>query len=203
MQVLKEEIRSSILKVAKRQFLENGYADTSVRSIASAAGVGVSNMYNYFLNKDVLLQEVLRPLTVQMEVMLQSNHGHGSPVDHSRFSEEYYRKCTDDYLQLWKKHKSLMAILLFRSQGSSMEDYLDSYVEHSAKVTSEWLRRLKEENPEVNTDISYFTVRLHSVWMITFLKEIILNNLKEPQIREAMSEYVKFEIEGWKAILRL
>ena len=58
MQVLKEDIRSRILTVARQQFERNGYSKTSMREIAVLAGVGVGNIYNYFTNKDELFREV-------------------------------------------------------------------------------------------------------------------------------------------------
>ena len=57
MQVLKEDIRSRILTVARQQFERNGYSKTSMREIAVLAGVGVGNIYNYFTNKDELFRE--------------------------------------------------------------------------------------------------------------------------------------------------
>lgn len=58
MQVLKEDIRSRILTVARQQFERKGYVKTSMREIAGLAGVGVGNIYNYFTNKDELFREV-------------------------------------------------------------------------------------------------------------------------------------------------
>ena len=54
MQVLKEDIRSRILTVARQQFERKGYVKTSMREIAELAGVGVGNIYNYFTSKDEL-----------------------------------------------------------------------------------------------------------------------------------------------------
>lgn len=48
MQILKDNIRSRILDVAKQQFELKGYSKTSMREIAVDVGVGVGNIYNYF-----------------------------------------------------------------------------------------------------------------------------------------------------------
>ena len=48
MQIKKDYTREQIVEVAKRVFLKNGYAKTSMRDIAKGAGIGVSNIYNYF-----------------------------------------------------------------------------------------------------------------------------------------------------------
>ena len=52
MQIKKDYTREQIVEIAKRVFLKNGYAKTSMRDIAAGAGIGVSNIYNYFKSKD-------------------------------------------------------------------------------------------------------------------------------------------------------
>ena len=49
MQILKDNIRSRILDVAKQQFELKGYSKTSMREIAVDVGVGVGNIYNLSL----------------------------------------------------------------------------------------------------------------------------------------------------------
>lgn len=50
-----ENLREQLLREAKRQIEEMGYAKTTVRSVASACGVGVGTVYNYFSSKDMLI----------------------------------------------------------------------------------------------------------------------------------------------------
>src|ERR1700694_5930219 len=52
-----------IVRAAAESLLENGYAGTSVRSIASRAGVAIGNLQNYFPTKSELLIEAWRHLT--------------------------------------------------------------------------------------------------------------------------------------------
>jgi len=50
----KTQTRATILRVALTQFAETGYADTSVRSVAAAAGVNPSLVTHFFANKEGL-----------------------------------------------------------------------------------------------------------------------------------------------------
>jgi len=50
-----ENVRDQLLTEAKRQISENGYANTTIRSVASACNLGVGTVYNYFKSKDVLI----------------------------------------------------------------------------------------------------------------------------------------------------
>lgn len=52
-------VREQLLAEAKKQIIAQGYAQTTVRSVASACGVGVGTVYNYFESKDVLIASFL------------------------------------------------------------------------------------------------------------------------------------------------
>ena len=50
-----ENIREKLLEEAKRQVTENGYSAMTIRSVATACGVGTGTVYNYFPSKDMLV----------------------------------------------------------------------------------------------------------------------------------------------------
>src|SRR5438309_9488241 len=56
--------RELIVRAAADSLLENGYAGTSVRAIASRAGVAIGNLQYYFPSKSELLVEAWRYFTV-------------------------------------------------------------------------------------------------------------------------------------------
>ncbi|MDQ2758756.1 MAG: TetR family transcriptional regulator [Actinomycetota bacterium] len=53
-------LRDDILAAALRQFADDGFANTSVRSVAREAGVDPGLVRHYFGSKDVLLREVVQ-----------------------------------------------------------------------------------------------------------------------------------------------
>ena len=55
--------REQIVRAAADSLLENGYSGTSVRAIASRAGVAIGNLQYYFPTKSELLVEAWRHLT--------------------------------------------------------------------------------------------------------------------------------------------
>ena len=50
-----ENIREKLLDEAKRQVSELGYSAMTIRSVATACGVGTGTVYNYFPSKDMLV----------------------------------------------------------------------------------------------------------------------------------------------------
>src|ERR671938_1901126 len=57
--------RELIVRAAAESLLETGYAGTSVRAIASRAGVAIGNLQYYFPTKSELLVEAWRYLTAR------------------------------------------------------------------------------------------------------------------------------------------
>lgn len=61
MQTQKSNIRDNILKAAQGRFATRGYQKTSMRDIATEAGVGVGNVYNR-LSADFALTDQIHTL---------------------------------------------------------------------------------------------------------------------------------------------
>ena len=194
MQVLKEDIRGRILAVAKLQFGQKGYSKTSMREIAELAGVGGGNIYNYFASKDELFGEVVRPVMHALEAMLQEHHGiRGEDVMRMK-SEKYLKACIDEYVSLIDEHRTLLEILLFRAQGSLLEHFRESYTDRSS---------MQRKYPEINTTVSDFIIHLHTVWMFTMFEELLMHSVPKQEMEAILHDYILFEIQGWRAIIKI
>ncbi len=203
MQVLKKDIRGRILTVARRHFRQSGYSRTSMREIAESAGIGVGNIYNYFTSKDELFREVLRPVLRALEAMLQEHHGiRGEDIMVMR-SEKYLKSCIDEYVSLIDKHRSLMEILLFRAQGSSLERFRENYTDRSTEVVKAWFVSMKEKHRDINASVSDFIIHLHTVWMFTMFEELLMHSVPRQEMEAILHDYILFEIQGWRAIVKI
>jgi AcrR family transcriptional regulator len=52
--------RAALVDAAQKEFSQHGYAATTARSIAKAAGVSTGSFYQYFVDKDAVLRELGR-----------------------------------------------------------------------------------------------------------------------------------------------
>ena len=203
MQTLKSDIRNRILSAAKEQFMQRGYLKTSMREIADAVDVGVGNLYNYFENKDELFCVILRPVSDALERMLQEHHGAKGADIMLICSEEYLKSAVDEYISLINKHGELMKILLFHSQGSSLETFSEDYTNRSTEMVKTWFAEMKEKHPEINVVVSDFMIHLQAVWMFTLFEEMLKHAIDSKEMEYIVHEYILFEIQGWRALLRV
>ena len=203
MQTLKSDIRNRILSAAKEQFVQRGYLKTSMREIADAVDVGVGNLYNYFENKDELFCVILRPVSDALERMLQEHHGAKGADIMLICSEEYLKSAVDEYISLINKHGELMKFLLFHSQGSSLETFREDYTSRSTEMVKTWFAEMKEKHPEINVVVSDFMIHLQAVWMFTLFEEMLKHAIDSKEIEYIVHEYILFEIQGWRAIIKV
>ena len=63
-------------------------------------------------------------------------------------SEKYLKACIDEYVSLIETHRSLLEILLFRAQGSSLEHFRESYTDRSTGLVKAWFAAMKKKVPE-------------------------------------------------------
>ena len=203
MQVLKEDIRGRILTVARHRFEQKGYSKTSMREIAELAEIGVGNIYNYFTNKDELFCEVVRPVLCALEAMLQEHHGIRGEDIMTMKSEKYLKACIDEYVSLIDKHRPLMEILLFHAQGSSLEYFRESYTDRSTELVKAWFASMQQKYPEINTAMSDFIIHLHTVWMFTLFEELLIHSVPRQEMETILHDYILFEIQGWRALIKI
>lgn len=70
-QVLKDELRNRIISAAKKELLEKGARDASMRSIAFHSSMTVGNLYRYFKGKDELIQYIVSPALYRLNDVVQ------------------------------------------------------------------------------------------------------------------------------------
>lgn len=189
--------------MAHEQFLEKNYLKASMRDIALASGVGVGNIYNYFTNKDELLRAVVHPVTSEIERMLDRHHDQYASEALETAPETYFRMVMDGYLTLVKGQRALMTILMFRAQGSSLENFREQFSDRATLLVKEWFARSKTRHPEINVAISDFFIHLHTVWMFSLFEEMLMHDVPASQMEQIVSEYVRFEIHGWKYLMKI
>lgn len=102
--------------------------------IARDAGINLSNLYHYFASKDELFHHLVKPATDVLETMLNEHHGIKGEDVLGMQEERYVEVTLEEYMGAIRKYKSLLKLLLLKSQGSSLEGYKEYYVEKSTRL---------------------------------------------------------------------
>ena len=143
----KDDIHRRILQAARGEFLQKGFKDTSMRTISWLLGVTLSNIYNYFRDKDDIFRAVLTPLLNAFE-QLFAEHNSDDYMSKEFFSmDSHQKKLIDDFMVIPTNYKTELKILLFNSAGSSLENFRDTFVDRYTQESLRYMKLMKERYP--------------------------------------------------------
>lgn len=199
MKTLKDDKYTAILQASFHEFSEKGFKDASMRRIAQKANVGLSNIYNYFKNKDEIFCVIVNPAKEKLFYFISQQHSEEQYRFNRKSAFGIQENAMEQYIDLIFKYKEEFGLLLFHSQGSSRGNFRDDLARHMMNVSYDYMEIEKEYFPEVK-NVSDFFLYVQSSWMISILGEIINRKLPRPKIREFFSEYFRFGYAGWKEL---
>lgn len=202
MQVKKSDVKARILAAAQAEFASVGFAGASMRRIAAEAGVGVANVYNYFSGKDDIFCQVVGPAVCQMERILEEHHGADNHEDVMLLLDEgYLDRTVEQYVSLIHGYRDLLALLLFKAQGSSLENYREDFTNRSTVMVSQWFLSMKRSHPSVKADFPEILLHIQAAWLFSFIEEVVMHGVAGDELRGLVRSFVSFEVNGWASLV--
>lgn len=142
----KQETRDRIL-VSAREMLENqGFDATTLEQIAESADVSIATFYNYYPNKDALLQQIAKVEIEEIGQIVAEDTKHlTSPLDFVRRAMELFYSHTSPVLGV------IRHILLDRTmRAETVPEYIAELQNHPTIL--ERIREAQEQN-ELPSDV--------------------------------------------------
>lgn len=195
MQYAKDAIRQKILEIARGEFLEKGFERASIRSITAKAKTSKSNLYNYYPDKDALFCAVLTPTINQIQVGLALAKQYNVPKevdDYTLSSQQYVITAIYHFLV---ENANDARLLLFRAQGSSLENYKYEVLDSFAENMIEWTASIHSKRP-----VSRLFVKTVCSFYFNMIEQL-LREETPTEIKEFIREISGFIYYGWKNVL--
>ncbi len=199
MQIQKDYIRKAILDSAKDEFLEKGYRKASIRAIASRADVTLSNIYNYFKDKDEIFREIMMPiLDAIKEGQRRIEH---MERDEKSFSEEEHVRMLDKPAEFIYNNREMFNLLLYRSEGSSLADLPEEMTKWNARImrlSVEWAS--ERHHVQIDAPSEYMLHYIGSAWIHLAMDSVRYNYPLET-MKENAKQLMRFVLHGWIGML--
>lgn len=137
-----EGVYEAVLACAKREFLQKGYKDASLRTIAQEAGTSTGSIYTRFQDKEGLFSAVVSPAADGlMELFLKIQESF------HQFDEETQRAEIGQYTSLHQMemldyiydHFEEFQILLDGADGTRFSSFLDKLVDIEVDYTYKYM----------------------------------------------------------------
>lgn len=138
------ETRAAILSSALQEFKEKGFQHSSLRTIASNAGVTTGAIYCFFRNKDELFDEIIGNATVPFLDFLQRHHEYEMGILASPEVEQGSRDpvIAENIIDFYMKNRDIWEILLHHQEHPSVQKFRKAFMDESIKHYMTMLKML-------------------------------------------------------------
>ena len=148
----KSESHRRIIKAAKKEFLEYGYNDASLRRIAAEANIQVGGLYNHFASKEEMFESLVESAITDFYELYRT------------LEKEYFddTETTDEncgwetrsevvrMMECIYDHYEEFRLLVMRSEGTKYEDFKHKIATLEEEITLRYLDVLKGKGCKVN-----------------------------------------------------
>ena len=145
------ESREKLIASAKKEFLEKGFEEASLRSISSAAGLTTGAVYFFFRDKNGLFGAVVdEPVQKIMSVINEhfAADMEVSPEDFTHSSGDH-DDFADALISALYSDRDAVLILLEKASGSVYENIVDKFIEmmeqYNAKLAENYLVMFRDK----------------------------------------------------------
>jgi len=196
-QFAKDEIRQRIIGAAREEFLQNGFEKASIRTITTKAKTAKSNLYNYFKDKDDLFVSILEPTVGKIRNGLEAAKQFNvpkAPQDYTQASQAYVVGIVNRFVS---ENFTDVRLLLFKSQGSSLEGFRYEVLEAFTDNMCEWVRSIRPDK-----EVSRLFVRSVCSFYLSLIEQAILYGKSPEEVQQFGQEFTSFVYHGWNGILQ-
>ena len=193
MKVKDESINAKLLECAKAEFMEKGFADASMRTIAERAGVttkdemfcsivgeGAEKLYAYFSD----VQENFAAFPAEQQKWEMHSYTSGKM---SVMMDIIY-----DYFDSFK-------LIVCHSAGSSYEHYIDRMIDYETESTERFMRVLRESGAPVKTVINHMLASA----LFNGVFEVVAHDFPKEDAMEYVDAVCEFFYAGWDRLMGL
>jgi len=180
-QIKKDEVRLKILEIATDEFLKRGYENASMRMIARKAHTTQGNIYHYFHNKEILLEEILLPTIENIECMMSKHieHERANPLTKEQALEKLKELENDFDSSEFSCFFDKKVVILLKLESSHL-------LERKEKILQSLTEHLQEYF-NINDDAHYAEIVLNM--LVECVKHVLIEH---ENLDDAKAEFLKF-----------
>jgi AcrR family transcriptional regulator len=199
----KTQMHESLMCAAKKEFLEQGFKNASMRRIASEVGLTVGALYRHFANKEEMFAALVEP-TIDS---LMSKY--------KEFCEQGYEVMkVGDVNRLWNDsesetkwlmsfiydHFDIFRLRVCRSQGTRFESFVHDMALLEERSTLDYFERMKQYDMTVN-ELSKQEFHMLVTANVSALFEAVIHGFSREEAMHYAGTLDAFFSAGWKKIL--
>ena len=197
-----EGVYEAVLACAKKEFLEKGYKDASLRVIAQAAGTSTGSIYTRFKDKAGLFDAIVGPAADQLKDMfVEIQENFHSLDDSTQEAEmgEYTSLHQMEMLEYIYDHFDEFRLLLDCSDGTRFSGFVDELVDIEVEYTYKYMEVINCESVKsgvVTEDFIHIIVTAYFNGMF----EVVRHNMSRDDARKYIRLLNRYHMQGFSTV---
>lgn len=200
-----ESTLSKILSAARKEFLEKGFLNASLRNIVKNAGVTTGAFYRYYDSKEALFAALVE--------------------EHARYVLDLFNDTVDDFEKLpgeeqTKKmmdtssayldvlldyiydHYDAFKLLIECAEGTAYADFIHQLVVREVDSTYAYMQTLANMGYQVEP-LNKKLIHIISSGLFSGIFEAVVHDMPKEEAREYLSQFHRFYGAGWSELLNI
>ena len=189
----------------RAEFLEKGFEDASVRSIAARAGMSAAGLYRHYKNKEDMFDALMQPLLLEMNEWL----GHHRTTKYNMVDTgEADREMLfgESFIDLVKNvlypRREEFKLLLGGARGTKYEDFIHNFVKEQQEDMTKAFEYMKAHGYHVKVPTQEELHMLLSAYT-TAVFEPVIHGYTQEKMKHNLDTLSRFFMPGWMEIMGL
>ena len=198
------ETQKKILEIGKREFLEKGFKDASLRKIVAEAGFTKGAFYGYYPNKAALFEALVSEAAdglVENFKAAQDAHFDlipaGKTVESRELSTKYLRHFVDYIYDRFDEFKLIVCC----AEGTKYANYIHYLVVLEVERAEKYYEILREKG-KLTGSVSRELHHMITSAYFTAAFETVVHDMTREQAVKYIEELAIFFNSGWAALLK-
>jgi AcrR family transcriptional regulator len=197
-----EGVYERILECAKKEFLEKGYMDASLRTIASEAETSTNSIYVRFKDKEGVFGAIVEPVSEEFMSKFMNVQETFHAFDSETQRKEVGQYSSGEMLKMVDyiyEHFDEFRLLLDASHGTKFQNFVDRLVSVEEEYTWKWLEATGSRlEPEGDLTREFYHMMVTSYFEGIF--EVVRHGMGVEDAKKYVSMMGKYHHAGFLAI---
>lgn len=200
----KTETHKRIVPAATAEFLEKGFEQASMRSIAARINMSVAGLYRHFADKEALFSALVTPALDAFEAWYKMHKAMDYKLlDRQELDAMWESEAEAAMIrEVIYPHFVSFKLLVCCSEGTRFADFQHHIVMLEQKETIAFLEAARARNLPVK-DISPEELHLLLSAYVSALFEVVVHDFSLEEAEHYLKTFAEFFVPGWRAVLGL
>ncbi len=199
------DIELKILEVAKQEFMEKGYINASMRSIAEKSGCTTGMLYSRFADKNKIFTSLVKEGADKLLYYFNYYHegfSNATPKEQIESLHNYSEQGMEKVIDIIYDYFDSFKLIICCGFGSSYGNFVDVLVDMEVESTVKFVEVLKKQGhdlPHIRVDLCH--ILANSLFNGIF--EIVAHDFDKESAKEYVNSLQDFFAAGWDRLLGL